>query len=66
VLEGTSALVSLKQIDRELQNTPNSVWSPMILNGTGFGPMANHSFVMASYISRVNACVDLCSLLQKG
>jgi hypothetical protein len=42
VLEGASALVSLKQIDRELQNTPNSVWSPMILNGTGFGPMANH------------------------
>jgi hypothetical protein len=67
VLECTSALVSLKQIDRELQNTRNSVRSPMILNGIGFGSMANHSLVMASYISRVTAGItDLRSLLQKG
>ncbi len=39
----------------------------MILNGTGFGPMANHSLVMASYISRANAAiVDLRKLLQQG
>lgn len=67
VLQDKNALVSLQQIVRELQNTQNTLWSPIILNGTGFGPMANHSLVMASYISRVNAAItDLRSLLQKG
>ncbi|WP_295446816.1 DUF2333 family protein [uncultured Thiodictyon sp.] len=67
VLKDKNALVSLQQIVRELQNTQNTLWSPLILNGTGFGPMANHSLVMASYISRVNAAVtDLRSLLKTG
>lgn len=67
VLEKKNALVSLKQIIRELENTQNFIWSPMILNGTGFGPMANHSLVMASYISRTNAAInDLRTLLIKG
>lgn len=67
VLSDKNALVSLKQIIRELENTQNPVWSPMILNGTGFGPMGNHSLVMASYISRANAAIiDLRSLLEKG
>ncbi len=67
VLKDKNALVSLQQINRELKNTQNTVWSPMILNGTGFGPMGNHSLVMASYISQVNAAIgDLRSLLQRG
>jgi hypothetical protein len=67
VLKDKNALVSLQQIIRELENTQNTIWSPMILNGTGFGPMANHSLVMASYISRANAAIiDLRSLLEKG
>lgn len=67
VLKNKNALVSLKQIARELQNTQNPIWSPMILNGTGFGPMGNHSLVMASYISRANAAIgDLRALLQQG
>jgi hypothetical protein len=67
VLNNKHAVVSLEQITRELKNTQNTIWSPLILNGTGFGPMANHSLVMASYISRVNAAItDLRSLLQKG
>jgi len=67
VLKDKNALVSLKQIARELQNTQNPIWSPMILNGTGFGPMGNHSLVMASYISRANAAIgDLRALLQQG
>jgi hypothetical protein len=37
------------------------------MNGTGFGPIANHSLVMASYISRANAAViDLRNLLARG
>lgn len=67
VLKDKNALVSLEQINRELRNTQNTIWSPLILNGTGFGPMANHSLVMASYISRVNAAItDLRSLLKTG
>lgn len=67
VLQDKNALVSLKQIIRELEQTQNPIWSPMILNGTGFGPMGNHSLVMASYISRANAAIiDLRNLLEKG
>ena len=67
VLQNKNAVVSLKQIIRELENTQKPVWSPMILNGTGFGPMANHSLVMASYISRANAAIiELRNLLVQG
>lgn len=67
VLNDKNALVSLKQITRELKNTQDAIWSPMILNGRGFGPLANHSLVMANYISQVNAAIgDLRNLLQKG
>lgn len=67
VLEDKNARVSLQQIIRELEETQNTVWSPIILNGSGFGFVANHSLVMASYISRVNAAlIDLRSLLDRG
>jgi len=62
-----NALVSLRQIIRELEATQQTVWSPMIMNGSGFGMFANHSLVMASYISRANAAViDLRNLLEQG
>ena len=67
VLQKKNALVSLRQIIRELEGTQAMVWSPMILNGTGFGLLANHSLVMASYISRANAAIiDLRDLLSRG
>ena len=67
VLEKKNARVSLRQIIRELEATQDAVWSPVILNGTGFAFVANHSLVMASYISRANAAViDLRSLLEQG
>jgi len=67
VLRDKNALVSLKQIIIELESTQESVWSPMILNGSGFGVLANHSLTMTSYISRANAAIiDLRSLLQQG
>ena len=67
VLEKKNALVSLRQIIRELEQTQETIWSPMILNGSGFGPMANHSLVMANYISRANAAIiDLNALLAQG
>ena len=67
VLEKKNAEVSLRQIIRELEATQDPVWSPMILNGTGFGFVANHSLVMASYLSSANAAViDLRNLLEQG
>lgn len=66
-LQDKNALVSLRQIIRELEATQASIWSPMILNGSGFGVLANHSLVMASYIARANtAIIDLRTLLEQG
>ena len=60
-------MVSLQQIPRELEATQQTVWSPVILNGTGMGVLANHSLVMANYISRANAAIiDLRDLLSRG
>jgi len=57
----------VEQIIRELEGTQRQIWSPVILNGSGFGLWANHSLVMASYISRANASViDLRDLLSNG
>ncbi len=67
VLHKKNALVSVRQIIRELEATQQTVWSPMILNGGGFGLFANHSLVMASYIARANAAIiDLRNLLAQG
>jgi hypothetical protein len=67
VLNKKNAMVSLRQIIRELEGTQEPVWSPVILNGDGFGLFANHSLVMASYVSRANSAItDLRDLLTKG
>jgi hypothetical protein len=67
ILVKKNALVSLRQIVRELESTQQAIWSPFIMNGSGFGMFANHSLVMASYISRANAAlIDLRQLLQQG
>lgn len=67
VLAKKNATVSLRQIIRELEATQQPVMSPVILNGGGFGFFANHSLVLASYISRANAAViDLRRLLEQG
>jgi hypothetical protein len=67
VLDQKNARVSLQQIIRELEPTQDTVWSPVILNGDGLGLLANHSLVMASYISRANAAIiDLRRLLAEG
>jgi hypothetical protein len=67
VLDKKNARVSLQQIIRELEPTQETVWSPLILNGDGLGLLANHSLVMASYVSRANAGItDLRTLLEQG
>ena len=67
VFEKKNARVSVQQIIPELEGTEQNVFSPMILNGSGFGVLANHSLVMASYVSRANAAIiDLRELLERG
>ena len=67
VLAKKNAKASLQQIIRELEASQQTVWSPIILNGSGFGLLANHSLVMANYISRANAgIIDLNELLNRG
>ncbi|MGH8521813.1 MAG: DUF2333 family protein, partial [Gammaproteobacteria bacterium] len=66
-LNKKNALVSVRQIIRELDRTQDALMSPMVLTGDGFAIFANHSLVMASYISRANAAtIDLIKLLQQG
>lgn len=66
-LERKSAMVSLKQVIRELEESQKPVMSPIILNGSPFGFFANHSLVMANYVSRANAAIiDLKNLLNRG
>jgi hypothetical protein len=67
VLRKKNALVSFRQIIRELESTQEPLHAPMVLNGDKFGAFANHSLVMANYISRANAAImDLRYLLQQG
>jgi len=67
VLQKKNALISLQQIIRQLEPTQDTLWSPVILNGSGFGTLANHSLVMGSYISSANAAIiDLRRLLEDG
>ena len=67
VLRKKNALVSFRQIIRELESALAPLHAPMVLNGDQFGLFANHSLVMANYISRANAAIiDLGNLLRDG
>jgi hypothetical protein len=67
VLQKKNAVISLQQIIRELEPTQETLWSPIIFNGDGFGVLANHSLVMGSHISGANAAlIDLRRLLAEG
>jgi hypothetical protein len=66
-LEDKNAIVSLRQIIRELEEGLAPMRSPIVLNGRGYGLFPNHSLVLASYLSRAHSAVaDLRSLLQQG
>jgi hypothetical protein len=67
VLRDKNATVSLRQIIRELEEAQAPLGSPVVLNGSPYGLFANHSLVMANYISRANAAInDLRRLLERG
>ncbi len=67
VLKDKNATVYVQQLIRELEATQKPIWSPVILNGDGFGVMTNHSQVMALYLSRAdNILIQLSTLLERG
>ena len=67
VLNDKNAEASVRQIIRELESCLQSLGSPIILNGSGYGFFANHSLVMANYLARANAAViNLRELLDQG
>ncbi|HKK56181.1 DUF2333 family protein [Marinobacter sp.] len=67
VLRDKNALASVKQVIIELEGTQRSMWSPVVLNGSGFGVLANHSLTMAAYLSRASASIsDMRDLLTRG
>jgi hypothetical protein len=64
-LERQQAQLSLRAAIHELEATQQAVWSPVILNGSGFGLFANHSLVMANYLSRARTdLADVRALLR--
>lgn len=67
VLEDKNALVSMRQIIRELEDTQQFKTHPMVLNGEPFGWFANHSLSLANYISRINTSInDMIVILNNG
>jgi hypothetical protein len=67
VLKQKNAEVSMQQIIRDLEYATVQHRSPFVLNGHGFGMLANHSLVLASYMSRANAAIlDLRVLMERG
>ncbi|MDF2446142.1 MAG: hypothetical protein K0S46_1378 [Moraxellaceae bacterium] len=61
------AELSLRAAIHELEATQQPVWSPLVLNGSGFGLFGNHSLVMANYLNRVQADLeDVLVLLRAG
>lgn len=58
---------SLTAIIRELESTQRPIKSPLILNGSEYGMLANHSLVMAGYVARARAGIlVLRGQLEKG
>lgn len=67
VLAERGATDSLTAIIRELESTQRPIKSPLILNGSEYGMLANHSLVMAGYASRAHAGIlMLRSQLERG
>ena len=60
VLTDTKAGSALDDAIHELEASQAPLYSPVVLNGSGFGLVANHSLVMAAHLSRAsNALVTL-------
>ncbi len=67
ILINKHALETMQRVIRELEHGLSPTWSPMILNGDGFGIFSNYSLTMANYITRANAAtLDLRDIMMRG
>lgn len=55
LLSARHADLNLRAAIHELEATQQPLWSPVVLNGSGFGLFANHSLVLANYLHRARA-----------
>ena len=67
VLQDKNAVLTVRQIREELKQAQEVVLFPMTFNGSGYGIYANHSLILANYISRASATmIDLKKLIDNG
>ncbi|WP_458527314.1 DUF2333 family protein [Onishia taeanensis] len=52
VVAAADAGALIDRLYAELEQAQRRLWSPVVLNGTGFGVFANHSLMMAAYTQR--------------
>ncbi|MDT8896127.1 DUF2333 family protein [Halomonas sp. I1] len=57
VLEAAGLSERWDALTVELERSQRRLWSPVVLNGSGFGIFANHSLVMASHVLRARDLV---------
>ncbi|GHE19887.1 hypothetical protein GCM10017767_04080 [Halomonas urumqiensis] len=57
VLERAGVSDEWRRLIAELELTQRRLWSPVVLNGSGFGVFANHSLVMAHHMIRARESV---------
>ena len=57
VLAEAGAEAEWERLLAELARTQRRLWSPVVLNGSGFGVFANHSLVMALHMTRARDLV---------
>ncbi len=62
-LQQRHAELSMRAAIHELEATQQTLWSPMVLNGSGFGLFANHSLTLANYIDRAH--LDLADVVSQ-
>jgi hypothetical protein len=67
ILEDKRAMRTIESMIYSMENALSPIFSPMILNGNGFGLLANYSLSMANYIARANAAaLDLRDVMNRG
>lgn len=63
VLASAGVTERWEQLVAELQRSQRRLWSPLVLNGSGFGIFANHSLVLANHMVRAR---DLARQVTEG
>ncbi|NWN81594.1 MAG: DUF2333 family protein [Halomonas sp.] len=58
ILEAAGVVEPWERLRAELAMTQRRLWSPVVMSGSGFGPFANHTLVMALHVSRARDLVE--------